>query len=161
MRAQDVTRRLTGFSTPIGGVSWSASEPESAAARRVIIFLEDRRVLYHPHELEIPEHCVRSVYNIRERITHELGALNDHSELALKLKAIRAACRKFLDKVEKEPRIVTFGMQHGHYASWTFLPAIGELRSEIGMQAAFIASAFKIDVEDDLASIFPPSVDDD
>jgi hypothetical protein len=45
VRFQEIAARVTGFSTPVFGVSWSPSEPEVTAARRVVTFLEDRRVL--------------------------------------------------------------------------------------------------------------------
>jgi hypothetical protein len=39
-----ILSRLTGFSVPVFGVSWSPPEAERAVARRVIASLEDRRV---------------------------------------------------------------------------------------------------------------------
>lgn len=41
---------MTGFSLPVvgGGVSWDTVEGTNAAARRVLTFLEDRRVLFNP-----------------------------------------------------------------------------------------------------------------
>ncbi|MGC2234073.1 MAG: DUF6650 family protein [Candidatus Acidiferrum sp.] len=60
-----------GDSTPLGGVSWQSSDLEvSAVSRRVIAFLEDRRVLYAPDELEVPSHCVHSILEIRRFLTH-------------------------------------------------------------------------------------------
>ena len=41
MRPSEIAKRLTGISTPFGGVSWVAPEAEVAVARRVIRFLED------------------------------------------------------------------------------------------------------------------------
>lgn len=58
MRFSEIANRLAGISTPIGGVSWQPAELELSAARRVVTFLEDRRVLYSPSELEVPSHCV-------------------------------------------------------------------------------------------------------
>jgi len=50
MKFSEIANRLTGISTPLGGVSWQSSDLEVSAARRVIAFLEDRRVLYAPEE---------------------------------------------------------------------------------------------------------------
>jgi hypothetical protein len=52
MKFSEIANRLTGISTPLGGVSWQSSDLEVSAARRVIAFLEDRRVLYAPEEME-------------------------------------------------------------------------------------------------------------
>jgi hypothetical protein len=46
MKFSEIANRLTGISTPLGGVSWQSSDLEVSAARRVIAFLEERRVLY-------------------------------------------------------------------------------------------------------------------
>ena len=56
MKFSEIANRLTGISTPFGGASWQPAEMEIAAARRVIAFLEDRRVLYEPSEMEVPSH---------------------------------------------------------------------------------------------------------
>jgi len=47
MKFSEIANRLTGISTPFGGASWQPAEMEIAAARRVITFLEDRRVGQH------------------------------------------------------------------------------------------------------------------
>jgi hypothetical protein len=65
MKFSEIANRLTGISTPLGGVSWQSSDLEVSAARRVIAFLEDRRVLYAPEEMEVASHCVQSVLEIR------------------------------------------------------------------------------------------------
>lgn len=96
MKITEILARLTGISTPVFGVSWEPTELERAAARRVIAFLEDRRVLYHPEQMEVPSHCVNSVLDIRRFLTEELGNLSSDDALAQNLSAMRAACRKFL-----------------------------------------------------------------
>lgn len=39
MKFSEIANRLTGISTPLGGVSWQSSDLEVSAARRVIAFL--------------------------------------------------------------------------------------------------------------------------
>lgn len=46
MKFKEVIGRITGFSVPIFGVSWNPPQPDVTAARKVLVFLEDRRVLY-------------------------------------------------------------------------------------------------------------------
>jgi hypothetical protein len=162
MKFSEIANRLTGISTPLGGVSWQPSELESAAARRIVAFLEDRRVLYAPDEMEDTSHCVHSVIEIRHFLTAELGKLDAVSELAHSLRAMRAACRKFLDRVGGDGNDVTLYARHrGHWASWTFFGALGEMRGAFGVHLAPIAAHFKLDVEDNLASILPAKDDDD
>lgn len=153
---KEILNRLTGISTPIFGVSWNPSEPERARAKRVIALLEDRRVLYVPGEMEVPEHCVHSVIEIRHFLTDELQALQG-GESEGSLRAMRATCRKFLEVVQRQDGydVVRFGAHQGHFASWVFNGALGELRGVFGLHVARLAAAYCVDVEEDLASILP------
>lgn len=155
MKFKEIANRVTGFSTPIFGVSWNPPESERAVAKRIIAQLEDRRVLYNPSEMEIPAHCVTFVIDIRRLLSHELGSLEDKSALAKSLRAMRAACRKFLDSVQTDERIVRFGAHPGHFASWQFNGAVGELRGVFGVHLAQVAAQYGLDIEDELAVILP------
>lgn len=160
MRFSEIAKRVTGFSTPIFGVSWNPSESDRAVAKRIIAQLEDRRVLFNPSEMEVPGHCVMSVVDIRRILSTELGALNEKSELSNSLRAMRAACRKFLDPVQADERIIRFGAQLGHFASWQFNGAVGELRGVFGVHLAQIAAQYGLDIEDQLASILPAAINE-
>ena len=161
MKFSEIANRLTGISTPLGGVSWQPSELASSAARRVVAFLEDRRVLYAPDEMEDTSHCVHSVIEIRHFLTEELGKIEVGSEFTASLRAMRAACRKFLDRVGAGGNEVNLYARHrGHWASWTFYGALGEMRGTFGIHLARIAAQLKLDVEDNLASILPARDED-
>src|ERR1700739_2120823 len=161
MKFSEIANRLTGISTPFGGASWQPAEMEIATARRVVAFLEDRRVLYEPGEMEVPSHCVHSVIEIRHCLSDELGKLDGGSELAASLRAMRAACRKFLERGAPDGRDGIHYANSGGYHSWTFGSALGELRGAVGVHVARIAAAFKLDVEDRLASILPANAEAD
>ncbi len=160
MKFKEIVTRLTGVSTPIFGASWNPPEAECSIARRVIAFLEGRRVLYSPSEIEVPRHCVTSVQEIRRFLTQELR-LEAGSELAQSLRAMRAACRKFLNTVDgPSGEVVRFGASHGHWASWCFNGALGELRGTFGVHLAKLAAEYGLDIEDDLAIILPARDED-
>ena len=160
MRFQEILARLTGLSSPVFGVSWDPPEPHVKVARRVVAFLEDRRVLFVPSEMEVPDHCVRSLLEIRRFLTRELQSLDAGSELADSLRAMRAACRKFTDTVGARSEIVVFGAHLGHWASWEFNGALGELRGVFGIHIARLAAAHGLDVEGDLAKILPATAEE-
>lgn len=157
MKFSEIANRLTGLSSPILGVSWQPGELEVSAARRVVAFLEDRRVLYAPDEFEVPSHCVHSVLELRRFLTSEIGKLDGGSEFTASLRAMRAACRKFLERVgvDGDERTVLYANHRGHWASWTFYSALGEMRGTFGVHLAGIAARFHLDVEDKLAVIIP------
>jgi hypothetical protein len=120
------------------------------------------RVLYAPEEMEVAAHCVDSVLEIRRFLSGELRKLDGKSEFAASLRAMRAACRKFLDRVGIDGReVVLYANHHGHWASWTFYSALGEMRGTFGVHLAKIAAEFKLDIEDRLASILPANAETD
>ncbi len=159
MHFKEILSRLTGISIPVFGVQWNPPEADRSVARRVIAFLEDRRVLYVPSEMEVPGHCVESVLRIREFLSTEIGTLAQGGALCASLRAMRSACRKFLAVVEADKRegrpIIMHANELGHYASWVFNGALGELRGVFGIHIAALAAGYGLDVEDDLASILP------
>jgi hypothetical protein len=161
MDVREILSRLTGLSVPVFGVSWSPPEAERAVARRVIASPEDRRVLYRPEAMEIAEHCIRSVLDIRALLTTELGKLDAGTDLAASLRAMRSAARKFLDVVgSREPDIARHGFDQGHWASWIFLGALGELRGVFGIHLCLLAAKYGLPVEGELAAILPGPDDD-
>lgn len=161
MRFTQIMDRLTGFSLPVvgGGVSWRPSPSEAAIARRLITALEDRWVLYNPSEAEIPEHCVRSVIEIRQLLTATIRDAGSDGNLAKHAQGMRAACRSFLNRVQSPQHdVLTFARDWGHWASWEFHDALGQMRALFGVHIAQIAVRYRIDVEDDLARILPTSI---
>jgi hypothetical protein len=103
--------------------------------------------LYVPGELQVPSYCVQSVLEIQTFLTEEIGQLDPKNELAEHLRALRAACRKFLDSAQTQRDWQPFDP--------IFSGALGELRGVFGIHVAFMAVKYKLDVEDDLATILP------
>jgi len=159
MKFNEITKRLTGISCPIFGFSWSSENTSKDVAKIVVSFLEDRRVLYNPSEMELPHHCVESVLSIRNFLTQQIPH-STQNELTESLKAMCLACRKFLDLVGERDEMTRFGNNKGHWASWEFNGAIGELRGVFGIHIAKIAAMYGLDVESDLSKILPWSDED-
>lgn len=156
--------RITGISIPWFGVSWKPTPAEADIAQRVITFLEDRRVLFNPYGWEIEDHCVQSVLQIRNFLTQVLTEFPNKEGIAQHLRAMRAACRKFLDTVGDGygyGRSASTHMLDDPRAIWHFASALGELRGAIGLHVAIIAQKNKLGVEGDLASILPAVSDED
>ncbi len=106
--------------------------------------------------METPNHCVESVLDIRKFLTTKISAVEDKNLIAI-LRGMRSVCRKFLDAVGADEGIIRFGNSHGHWASWSFNGAVGELRGVFGLYLAELATLYKLDIEDNFASILPIS----
>jgi hypothetical protein len=152
---QEIKSRLTGFSLPFFGISWQPDESEIKVARRIIAFLEDRRVLYSPNELEVPRHCIDSIQEIRRYLTDEIGKLSQRSELHNDLQFLRASCRKFLDNIHNAQHDIENSWDFSSFSGWVFLTALGELRGVFGIGISKIAIAYGLNVAGDLGNIIP------
>jgi len=157
MNFEEMKARVTGLGLWVFSASWAPSEAEVTKARRIIAFLEDRRVLYAPYDIEFPEYCVHSVLEIRKFLTIEIGATTKKTSFSDHLRAMRAACRKFLDQVgPEEPRRMRFRPYYGDGDGWDFSIALGELRAVFGVYIALIAAQHGLPVEGELAKTLPP-----
>jgi hypothetical protein len=156
VKFKEIINRLTGISTPVFGVSWNPTEMEVTLARKVIAFLEDRRVLFVTYDLEIMEHCATSVIDIRKFLTEQIGKLPRGSELSQSLRAMRGACRKFLETTNPNGRPLSVNpnaLASGHGVA--FVSALGELRATFGVHLATIAGRYGLDIENHMATILP------
>jgi hypothetical protein len=143
-----IAKSLTGFSTPIFGISWSPPKSDREIVRKLIIFFEDRRALYNPYNMETPAWVIESVLEIRKKLTDVLGTLDQNSDISPHLRAMRAACRKFMDETENQKR--------GRYPYFgNIFTALGEIRAIFGIHIAQLCVKYGIDVEGDLATILP------
>jgi hypothetical protein len=153
--------KITGFTIGPIGVEWEAKPSEKQNAQRVISFLEDRRVLYNAYELEVAGYCVQSVIEIRHFLTQVLTEVKNELGFAQHLRAMRFACRKFLDTIGDSADARDLDMFRGGLGAWKFALALGDLRTTIGLHLAIIANKFKLGIEGDLASIVPMFDDSD
>lgn len=129
---------------------------DEEVARRLMIFLEDRRVLYVRYDDERLRDSIDSVLKIRERLTNDLQKLDYASELANSLREIRTACRNFLDKMQGiEPRNIVYRIYNREFGGKDaiFFEALGELRKTFAMEISTIARKYGIVLERGLASI--------
>ncbi len=161
MNYKQIASRLTGISCPVFGVSWNPPATEVDVAQRVLSFLEDRRVLYNEYEMELPDHCMMSVIDIRRFLTDVLGRLPNKQGLPAHLRMMRAACRQFLDKNGGERFRDHQPHMFGGPETWVFASALGDLRTTIGLHVGIVCTMYGLGVEGDLAKILPPLPNDD
>jgi hypothetical protein len=154
MKFSEIASRVTGFSTPIFGVSWTPPQLDRDVAERVILFLDDRRVLFVPFEAEMPEHCVQSVFDIRRFLTDVLGQGGLGEDLIGGLRSMRTACRRFITQTDRHHSGGQFS-RNQPFGNWEFNQALGELRGAFGIHVAQIAMRYGVDVPEPLSSILP------
>jgi hypothetical protein len=143
LKFRTLASRITGISVPVFGVQWNPPKAECDVVRNLLVFLEDRRALFNEFPLETQNEVEGSVQKIREKLTEAIAALPENSEAVASFRAMRLACREYLDSLKKQM-----------YNQW--LIDLGRLRGVFGYQCVLLAVKFGVDIEPQLASIVPP-----
>jgi len=150
LKGRELAARLTGISTPIGGISWKPPVVERDKARRLLVYLAGERSLHCPYDKEIGTFVVESILDTRERLARDIEDLSMDSILRHILRAMQAACRKFLD--ENQSPSAGYGWPYEAQLYCT----LGELRALFGIHIARIACAYDLEVDACLEDILPP-----
>lgn len=151
----DKARRITGISFPFGGLQWADPGPsDTEIIREFLAFLEDRRVLYNPHDLEVAGQVEHSIHEIREQCTKTLQKLPPKAFAVMPIRSIRAAGRRFHDD-----RNEAFRFFEGDFPSREgtpgFFTALGGFRASVGQQVALLSAHYDLDIEGDLVAVIP------
>lgn len=155
IKVSELAHRLNGFSLPWFGVQWTAPPDERYDIRAFLVFLEDRRVIYSPYELEVQGQVEMSIQQIRAKCTETLSLIKEDSPATGPIRAIRAACRRFLDVPRSEFHNL-YTRDFGDFkVQAAFFTSLGEFRALIGIQIAFLALRYQIELESELVSILP------
>lgn len=149
---------LEGWKIPWTGLTWSFTKGDGAAAREIIRHLEDRRLLFGVRSWEDERYCVLSALETRKFLTEVLSKHRLSKEMVRTVQAIRSAMRRFVETAGPDGAHFRHGGTHGPDG---FSVALGELRSTVGLHVAVLANLFNLSVTPELASIIPPSYEDD
>jgi len=98
LKGRELATRLTGILTPMGGISWKPPVVERGKAQRLLVYLAGERALHYPYDKEIGTFIVQSILDTSERLASDIEALSMDSLLRRILRAMQAACHKFLDE---------------------------------------------------------------
>ena len=89
--------RPTGAGAFGFSLNWEKIPGDKEVARRVITFLEDRRLLFGDRHNEDEMECVYSAIEIRRFLTEELTKAKPGRSLDESLRAMRTAMRAFVE----------------------------------------------------------------
>jgi len=144
---------ITGLSLPWFGVTWQYREADGDIARRLLVYLEDSRVLFEPLNAQSFVAASPSANDIREMITVELGNANAGAELSEAMRTIRAAARRFMTDLD---RIEQANLEPQQERERQVL-ALGEMRGRANPVIAAIADKYNVEVEEELAAALEKS----
>lgn len=147
-----IAKRITGITVGPFGVSWTPSQDTRKIIRGLLVFLEDRRVLFAPYHMEYGPWVMQSVLEIRKELTKLLKNIPEDDPTSDVLRTMRGACRKFLQEYDNpKPKLIGFPYE------MKLAFDLGEFRGIFGLAIARLCVAYKTNVEPHLAEIFPLS----
>ncbi|WP_085124493.1 DUF6650 family protein [Tistlia consotensis] len=151
----ETARRITGVSTPLGGIQWADPGPSQREhIRKFIVALEDRRVLYNPMWIEDRGQVDRSILEIRFACSQTLQQLPEDDFAVTPLRMIRAACRRYHDDSSLDFHLIGLPSR-SRGTTGGFFVALGQFRATIAFQVALLAAHYGFDIEGDLAGVLP------
>ena len=159
MNLRKILQRITGFSTPIFGLSWHPGIDEREELSNLALYLEDRRILYNRFDNEIAHFVVLSVQELRVELVKTSQKLKNSPKAMPYIRGMQAECRRFLDDVSGSVKRIselegTFGSSRGdvetrsweHYtATINFYTALGSFRRGFGEHIVELCEIYKID----------------
>jgi len=140
--------KLTGVSTPVGGVSWNADDPERDAVRALIVYLEERTTLYADERPKL-SNALKSLSDTRTKLTETISAVPEKSPAVKPLRRMRQAITNFLQNAHEAGADADDPDLESHAEE------LAELRGALGSNLADIVQIYKFeDVESCLAGLF-------
>lgn len=93
--------KITGISVPFGGVSWEYTENEKKGIQNLFYYLESKRVLTNPMDMEIKGWCEQSAIEIKKELVSILSQTDYSKDTVTSIRTMINACNIFLDDMQK------------------------------------------------------------
>ena len=153
IRVRELDRPLAGFAK-----AQCAPIPAEAQAVAGLVDMVGGSMLFGEHLLlpEEQENCYRAIGDLRRLIGDTSHLLAEDSPALEIMRAMRAACRRYLDAAEEWDRKA--GRRHA-MPSYRFYQLLGAFRDVMGIYLWRLADLYDLDVDGRVAAFFPAARD--
>lgn len=93
--------KLNGISVPIGGISWEYTESGQKGIQEMFYYLESKRLLINPKEMENKEWSEKSAIEIKNKLVDILSRYKYDQNIITIIKQMVDACNEFLDNMQR------------------------------------------------------------
>lgn len=137
--------RITGLDTPFGGVSWEYTETAKHGIQELFHFLETKRILTNPIEMEIKSWCASSAIEIKTKIAEILGKYDFNAETTTCLRSMADACNSFLDRLDAVPiEGIIYKNNSGDWEDLVFSRAMRTFRTVFKEKVELLSTAYNL-----------------
>ena len=88
--------KINGVSIPVGGISWEYTESKKKGIQEMFYYLESKRILTNPMEMEIKEWSEKSAIEIKNKLV-EILSKYEYDRITVKI--IKAMIDTYNQKV--------------------------------------------------------------
>lgn len=146
--------KLTGFSTPFGGITYEVAEGEKEIIEKFITFLEGRRALFSELYEGCPEGVIDSIMTIRNELQKVREELNRNSYCFKILSKMQDRIFEFIQYACKDcPN--PHSCKNCQIYEEGCIEGLLEFRKRFGTHIADIAVTYKINIDHNLKVIIP------
>lgn len=136
--------RPTGVSTPFGGASWSSEISAKERFQYLLLYLESKRILTNPREMEILDQCIHSALDIREKLVEVTKDVTFNEEDTVIIRTLVDACNTYLDETNGlEVRHIIY-KHNGKWENLSFDSAMKKFRNAFRKNIAAIEKKYKL-----------------
>lgn len=138
--------KITGIDTPFGGVSWEFTETAKSGIQELFFFLESKRVLVNPIEMEIKSWCEQSAIEIKKKLTELLSQYSFNAETIEAIRHMVNACNTFLDDLNKvSEQGIIYKNSNGDWANANFSIAMKKFRNIFREKISWLSDKYQIE----------------
>ena len=135
---------LNGFSTSIGGISWNKTTSSKEMFNHLLLFLESKRILVNPIELEFKDWCIESILEIKQQlvnITKEIKLKDFDADI---IRNLIDACNGYLDIVNPMNLPGIIYKKDGHWEDLSFDRAMKAFRVSFRREIEKIEKKYRL-----------------
>lgn len=136
---------IDGISSPLGGVSWSKNTTAKEHFRDLLLFLESKRILVNPIEMELKHECIESVLDIKSKLTSITKDIPFKGKDIDIIRILVDVCNKFLDTVkdDKIPHLI-YKKDNISWIDYQLDTAMKDFRTAFREQIRVIEDKYKL-----------------
>lgn len=136
--------RITGIDTPIGGISWEYTDSEKKGVQQLFDYLETKRLLINPIEMEKKDWCILSAIEIKQKINKINIKFDFKNDTKLITKAMIDACNTFLDDLQNVKNSGIIYKSNGDWEDIVFSKAMKKFRKQFKDSIVCLSNNFGI-----------------
>ena len=138
-------KKITGFGFSSFSIQWENLITPKQRIKELFVYLESKRVLVNPTEMEYFDYCIKSILEIKNQLVSITNGINFPGDDLQEIRSLVIACNKFLDDTEDKniPGLI-YKLDQTHWANQDYDIAMKEFRKRFRDSIHWFEQKYKI-----------------